>query len=885
MSLTSGTRLGRYEIVALLGAGGMGEVYRAHDTRLARTVAIKILRVDLGADDDLRERFRREAEAIAALKHPHVCVLYDVGRHEDIDFLVMEHLEGETLADRLRRGVLPLEETLRIGIEVAEALDAAHRHGFVHRDLKPGNVMLTADGAKILDFGLAKPMTPAAKTDSVAATRTAPLTVAGTLLGTLGYMSPEQLEGKPADARSDLFALGAILHEMATGRRAFDGSSQARLIAAILSEGPTRSPGDPPSPALFERIVTKALAKDPHERWQSAADLADALRWVADAEVNAPTIALPSSRRRASFALGAIALTALGLAVAFAWWRPALPTTPRGPVRLAVVPPAGTVFTPRDISGHAQFALAPDGSRIAFVAAPRGEHPRLWVRSLASGAASPLPGTEEANGPFWSPDGDAIAFFARGKLKAVKTDGVPPRDLTDVPADVTGGSWGAGGVLLFAAGSGDGLRQVPAEGGEAKVVTALDSSRHEISHRWPIFLPDGRRFLVFVGSSDPEHTGVYRGSLDAEERSLIMRTRFMVVYGSGHLLFDNGSHLTAQTFDAASGTLTGEAEPLGDRIAGSLGSRFLAVSAAENGALAYWLGQPEPTQLQWLDRTGRVVGEVGSPAEFVSLDLSRDGTQLATSRWAGVMPSGVVRVDLESGLLTRVTFSEESRFPIWSPDGQSLVYSTKLQLERKAANGAGDVSVLVPPARHWGIFPEDWSRDGRWVLFTVNLSDGWDIGAVDVATGEQRPIVDYPRHQLYPRLSPDGRWLAYSSDETGTFEVYVIPFAGGSGKWQVSSGGGSKPQWRADGSELYYVDATGGLIAIPVSGTEAFEAGQGRLLFTTRMPSILAPFRASYAVAPDGERFLVESRLPEADPSTISVVLDWQAALGSKSDG
>jgi Tol biopolymer transport system component len=365
-----------------------------------------------------------------------------------------------------------------------------------------------------------------------------------------------------------------------------------------------------------------------------------------------------------------------------------------------------------------------------------------------------------------------------------------------------------------------------------------------------------------------------------------MRSPFMVVYAAGHLLFDHGSHLAAQTFDAEAGTLTGEPVPLGDRIAGSPGSLFLAVSAAETGgALAYWTGQPEPTQLQWLDRTGRVVGEVGGPGDFMSVALSPDGTRLATSRWVGVMANDLVRIDLESGLSTQVTFSEPARFPIWSPDGQSLVYTTRLQIERKAASGAGDATVLVPPARHWGIFPEDWSKDGRSVLYTVNLSEGWDIGAVDVATGEQRPVVDAPGHQLYPRLSPDGRWLAYSSDETGTFEVYVIPFGGGGGKWQVSEGGGSRPQWHANGGELYYVDAAGGLIALPVGGVDAFEAGQANRLFMTRMPAILTPFRASYAVAPDGERFLVENRLPEADPSTITVVLDWQGALGSSTDG
>jgi serine/threonine protein kinase/Tol biopolymer transport system component len=899
LSIAPGTRLGRYEVVAPLGAGGMGEVYRARDTRLSRDVAIKVLRLDAAEDEHLRARFRHEAEAIAKLRHPHVCVLYDVGQEESLDFLVMEYLEGETLADRLRRGRLPLTETIRHGIEIASALDAAHRAGFVHRDLKPGNLMLTSGGVKILDFGLAKALPAVAAADPVAATRTGPLTVDGTILGTLGYMSPEQLEGRPADERSDLFALGAILFETATGRRAFEGPTQASLIASILaSERPSVIRADPLLPPLFGQIVDKCLAREPERRWRSAADLADALRWVEPSQSAGPAAsgahAAPTSsgvptvrsRPRSTWlALGGAALLAIGLALGRL-----LPATrderpAAGPLRLSIVPPSGTTFTPRDISSHAQFALSPDGSRVAFVAAPRGELPLLWVRSLASGAASPLPGTEEATGPFWSPDGDAIAFFARGKLKTVRTDGLPPRDLIEVAADVTGGSWGRTGVLIFPEGSGDGLQQVPADGGEARPVTALDPSRHEISHRWPEFLPDGRRFLFYVGTTKAETSGVYVGSLDDEGKTLVMRSPVKVVYGSKHLLFDQGSHLMAQPFDLAAGALTGEPTPLGDRATATAGSGFLPVSAAENGTLAYWIGRPEPTRLQWVDRTGRVEGEVGDAGEFIGLALSPDGTRLATTRRSALLANDVVRVDLDSGLETRVTFSDAARFPIWSPDGQSLVYSTKLQLERKAASGAGEVSVLVPPARHWGIFADDWSPDGRWVVYTVNLSDGWDIGAVDVTNGEQRLIVEARRHQLYPRLSPDGRWLAYTSDETGTFEVYVVPFPNGSGKWQISSSGGSKPLWRGDGRELYYVDAGGGVIAVPVSGADAFEVGPGRRLFSTRMPAILAPFRITYAVAPDGERFLIESLLPEADPSTISVILDWPSAIRSRAAG
>ena len=881
--LSAGTRLGRYEIVTPLGAGGMGEVYQARDMRLGRSVAIKVLRLDLAGDDGLRARFRREAESIAALKHPHVCVLYDVGEHEDLDFLVMEHCEGETLADRLRRGPMPLDDVIRCGIEIAEALAAAHRQSFVHRDLKPGNVMLTKTGAKVLDFGLAKPLAPPqALADSVAATRDQALTVEGTIVGTLGYMAPEVLEGRPADARSDLFALGAILWEMASGRRAFEASTQAGLIAAILTGEPGRTEtSDAPLPPLLERAVRKSLVKDPDRRWQSATDLADALRWVSDgvAEGPAPAAAAPRSRRWGWLAAGAL-LACVALAAVLATRPDAARTSRPTPMRLSIVPPPGTVFSARDISGHAQFALSPDGTRIAFVAGPLGQPGQIWVRPLESGGGAPLPGTEDASGPFWSPDGESLAFFARGKLKRITLDGAVVRELAEVSADVGTGSWGSEGLILFSGGAGEGFIGVSADGGPARPATSLNLERKEVGHRAPQFLPDGRRFLLYVGSALAESSGAHLGSLDAAGTTQLLTSAANAVYAEpGYLLFDHASHLTAQRFDLEAEALVGEPISLGDRVIGMGGSSFLPVSASDNGILAYWDGRSPPTELRWFDRTGRPLGTVDAPGAVFNPRLSPDGRQLVFSERNPAGDSDLWRIDLESGLASRLTFSGVARFATWSPDGRSLVYSDRLRLFRRAASGAGDDVPIEGLAGHWAIFPEDWSRDGRWLVCIAAMKTGWELTAVDLTSGESRLVREAPGSQIYPSLSPDGRWVAYTSDESGRWEVYVQPFPVGAGRWQVSSAGGSQPVWRGDGRELYYLDGQGSVIAVPVRSTEVFEVGRAERLFTSSPRSILAPYRWTFAVTPDGDRFLIQVPLPNADPSTITVILDWLAAL------
>ena len=871
----------------------MGEVYKARDTRLGRTVAIKVLREEVGGDSELRTRFRHEAEAIAALKHPHICVLYDVGESDGADFLVMEHLEGETLAHRLRRGPLPVGEALQYALEIASAVAVAHRHGFLHRDLKPGNVMLTATGAKVLDFGLAKALVPVETGGGTALpTKAAPLTIQGAILGTLGYMAPEQLEGRPADARSDIFALGAILYEMATSHKAFEGSSPAALIAAVLTCQPPMTALDEPAvPALYKRIVMKCLAKDPAQRWESAADLVDPLRWAGedathavartdDELVPAPGRLLLTRHRLAALAAGAIALTAILLLVASALRSRPAPAA-RGPLRLSIVAPPGTTFSPRDISGHAELALSPDGSRIAFVAARDGQRPQLWVRPLASGGAAPLPGTEDATGPFWSPDGRSIAFLARGKLKKVSADGSTAQDLADTAFTVTSGSWSRDGVILFTGGAGQELHRIRAEGGPVQQATTLDASREEVSHRWPQFLPDGRRYLMFVGSERKEWSGVYLGELDSNERKLVLPSGVNALYAEpGYLLFEQNGYLATQRFELEYGTLEGTPVVLPDRVLANHRAAFLALSVAANGALALWYGAPARTELVWLDRAGREVATLEREGQGLGLALSADGTRLAITQRVGAVDD-VWRIDLGSGLSSRVTFTGAARFPVWSPDGQSLVYSVGSKFHRQAASGAGEATVVAgSPTAKWALFPDDWSRDGRWLLFeTTSPLGGFDIGAVDLDNGVSSPLVDARANQVQARVSPGGEWLAYASDESGAWEVYVQPFPRGSGRWQVSKAGGSRPLWRGDGKELFYIDAQSELIAVPVRESDGFEAGAARALFPTTLPPMLAPFRGTYAATADGQRFLVERMLPGADPSAITLILDWPAAV------
>ena len=619
MSLTSGTKLGPYEIQSPLGAGGMGEVYKARDTRLDRTVAIKVLREHVASDPDLKQRFEREARTVAALNHPHICTLHDIGQQDGTDFLVMEYLEGETLAQRLTKGTLPLEQALRYAIEIVDALDKAHRKGITHRDLKPGNIMVTKAGTKLLDFGLAK-LKPAGAAPGVSAlpTQSAGLTAEGSILGTLQYIAPEQLEGKDADARTDIFAFGATVYEMVTGRKAFEGKSQASLIGAILEREPTAiSSLQPMSPPGLDRVVKKCLAKDPDGRWQTASDLHDELKWVAEGGSQAG-LAVPAavptrvqSRLAWGVAAGTTVLLAMALAVLYLNRAPVQTTT----VRFPVLTEGGV---------ECGFALSPDGRQLAFA-----DGGQLWIRPLDSLESRALPGTEEASFPFWSPDSRSLGFFTFTELRTIDPTGGPPQTVCAVPLGF-GGTWNQDDVIVFGR-RGGGLLRVPAAGGEPTPVTALDDTRQETAHWWPQFLPDGEH-LLFLATGEAEQDGIYVGSLESGVTpSLVLRTTLRARYAApGYILFGRGESLMAQPFDVERLALTGDPVRVVDGVQSLPRVRWFGFSASHQGELAYvGGGEGAASQLRWLDRSGADLGTVGAPGEYRDPVLSPDETKVA----------------------------------------------------------------------------------------------------------------------------------------------------------------------------------------------------------------------------------------------------------------
>jgi len=899
MPLAAGTRLGPYEILGPLGAGGMGEVYRARDTRLDRTVAIKILPLHVAGRADLRQRFEREARAVSSLNHPHICSLYDVGHQDGVSFLVMEYLEGETLAARLAKSALPVADALRYAVQIADALEQAHRHGVFHRDLKPGNVMLTKSGAKLLDFGLAKlkeaPVGQGVSPAELPTRTVQPLTADGTIVGTLQYMAPEQLEGKEADARTDIFAFGALLYEMVTARRAFQGKTQASLISAIMtSEPPPLATLQPMSPPALEHVVKKCLAKDPDDRWQSIRDLADELKWIAEggsqAGLPAPVVASRRSRERLGWMVAGIVLLSLIAALTLGVFR--LPQAPAGErvVRFSVPPSQGLTWRNSDFP-----VVSPDGERIVFGGQTADGKNPLWVHRLNSYDAQPLPGTEGGYGPFWSPDSRSIAFFAGRQLKKIDLAGGPPETLCELPRTGAGGTWGRKGVIVFALSSQSPLYQVGAAGGQFKAVTALDQSRKETSHRYPCFLPDGRHFLYLAqgvnrGLGDVrEDNAIYGGSLEGKQATRVLAASSNVAYApSGHLLFAQGQTLMAQPFDAKDLRLTGDLFPIAEQLAlvswNVSGALF---SVSENGVLCYRQGPTDLKQLTWFDRAGRRLGVVGEPGLYNSPALSPDARTVAVDRRDPLTNTrDIWLLDLTRGTSSRLTFDRADDFnALWSPDGSRIAFSSDRKghrdLYQKLASGAGGDELLLESGVDKGA--DDWSRDGRFIVFSV-MGEGVDpdVWALPIplekkaADRKPVPVVQSPGTQNQPRVSPDGRWLAYRSSESGRGEIYVQTFPPSGRKWQISTAGGSDTTWRGDAKELFYV-AGNKLMAVEVkAGPSSLEAGAPRTLFEA--PMVSEARRNRYVVTADGQRFLILTPLREA-PGTISVVLNWTAGL------
>jgi len=894
MSLTSGTKLGPYEIQDKLGAGGMGEVYRARDMRLDRTVAVKVLPSHLASNPDLKARFQREARAISALQHPHICVLHDVGSQDDVDYLVMEFLEGETLAERLRKGALPLDQFVKIGVQITGALDKAHRAGIVHRDLKPGNIMLTKSGAKLLDFGLAKPVTmtaagssnstpllSAALTISSPSPQNSPLTSAGSIVGTMQYMAPEQLQGKEADARTDIFAFGAVLYEMATGQRAFSGKSQLSVATAILENDPAPvSSVQPSMPAALDAIVTTCLAKDPEERFASAHDVSIALKWVAEASVAPVSPPADVGGRRPPlhktvWALAA-AILLLQAAILVSFWR--LRNQPQaGVVRSFLIPPDKA-----DPNGRAGYStMSPDGTRWALVAPDAAGASVLWVRPLDSLTAQALAGTEDALDPLWSPDSHSLAFFAQGKLKRVDASGGPTQTICDAPVG-RGGSWNQEGTILFKLAGSPTLLRVQAQGGTPVAASELDASQQEDSHNWPWFLPDGKHYIFLVHSSTPEHTGIALGSLDSKQHRFLFGNDSNAVYASGYLVFVSGGYLLAQKFDLGRLELVGEAVRIAEQVSASIHNFHGTFAVSQTGTLLYFRGAGGGSQLTLRDRSGKPLGVAGPPARYIWPRVSPDGKQLAVGIEDAAGKSDIWLLNFERGTRTRLTFdSGYAEDPTWAPDGTRIYYASRrsgqLHIYAKLANGAGtEETILNTPGL--AEIPIDISSDGRYLAY--QRTEGAQRGIwILPLFGDRKPfpLVQNNFVSVVPKFSPDGRFVAYLGTETGNYEVYITPFPGGGAKWQVSEHGGNVPVWRGDGRELYYQSGND-LVAVEVrEAGSGVELGNPKRLFS--ITPVTGPDGPYELLARDGSKFLINASPELSTPDPPVLITNWPEEL------
>jgi eukaryotic-like serine/threonine-protein kinase len=889
MTLAPGTKLGPYEIQSSLGAGGMGEVYRARDSRLDRSAAIKVLPSHLSDNPEAKQRFDREARAISSLNHPNICTLYDVGHQDGIDYLVMEFLEGETLADRLARGPLPPEQVLKYGIEICEGLERAHKTGVIHRDLKPGNIMLTKTGAKLMDFGLAKASTAAAPPSSSLTmtisgpSANQPLTAQGTLVGTFQYMSPEQIEGTEADARSDIFALGAVLYEMAAGKRAFNGKTQASIVAAVLaSEPPPIAVTQPMSPPAMDRVVKVCLAKDPDERFQTVHDLKLQLMWIAEggSQVGVP---VPVAKRRknrermliAAVVLGGL-LAAAGIASSVLFSRRA--ESLRRVVRAQIGAPEHYSFTGVNNGGHV--VISPDGSNIAFIA--EGESKQfLWVRPLHSTTAQTLAGTEGAIYPFWSPDSKFIGFFANGKLKKVEASGGVVQTLCDAPYG-RGGSWNRDGVILFTPGIHDVIYRVADGGGQPTAVTKVKKAGAYAGSRWPHFLPDGRHFLYMGAEGDEPRGKVYAASLDSPDAKLILEDNTNTAYANGYLFFTKDGNLVAQPFDPDHLTLSGNPVPVAPKVEYLEGKSMGNFSVSQNGVLVYRTDYSSPVRLAWLDRSGKQLATLGDQGHYVVGRLSPDGRTVVLTRQdsADASKTDLWLLEVQRGVLSRLTFHPaQAYFAAWSPDSSRLAvapFAAKVQI--MPANGSGTPVTISDElvAR-----VNDWSPDGHTILVSQqNSSTGMDVMSLPVSDKQQplTAVLNSAFDEISPRLSPDGRWLAYISNESGRGEVYVVPFPGRGGRWQISNngvsmGGVAGLAWSRDGKQLYFRDAAGGLMSVDAQpqGNE-FHAGLPRQIFSA--PGGVRPLDA----APDG-RILVMVQADQEVSPPITLVMNWDAEL------
>ena len=933
MSLDNGTKLGPYEILGPLGAGGMGEVYKARDTRLNRLVAIKILPPEWANDPAMKARFDHEAQTIASLNHPNICVLHDIGNEQGTAFLVMEYMEGETLAERLTRGALTLDEAMTVALAIGDALDKAHRRGVIHRDLKPGNVMLTTTGPKLLDFGLAKSQAalPAASN----------LTIPGMILGTMQYMAPEQFDGVEADRRTDIFAFGVLLHEMITGKKAFEGKSQVMLISAIATANPEPvSRVQPSAPPALDHIVKACLEKDPADRWQDMRDLTAELQWVADGgeEAAFSVEAAGNKSRRRWLILGALAISAVlvGALAAPAYLYFKGPRAPE-PVRFRI--PRNLTAEPTETQGSitttsfstfsaSDNAISPDGRTVVFRARPTGADPwMLWVRPVGALAPQKLAGTEDATQPFWSTDSQSIAFAIRGKLMRVQATGGAPQDICEAP-EFFGGAWNSDGKIVF--GSSTGLFVVPAEGGVPATLTTLGAA--ESGHFWPRFLPDGRHYLYFAQSTQAKSGGIFAGSLDSKDRTRISDVESNAVYtssttDSGFLVFHRDGAVYAQPFSAKKLALSGEPVRIAsDVIRGASGQGYFDVS--DDGVLIYYVntlggtggGQDTwPWRLSWVDRGAAEVQEVGPYGVYRGVEVSPDGKRVAVHRHDGA-GGDIWVIEQPPRAPTHITFDAkaDNSSPVWSPDGTKIAFSSqrngKWGLYQTRSDGSGAEELLIESELRKA--PMSWSPDGKrlvyWVQDPKTAGDLWVLPM----DGDKKPVVFLatPADETHAQISPDGKWIAFTSNLTNRREVWVRPFPSGLGQWQISPDastfGGDWPRWKRDGKEIYYHSITSSIqgiyattdeflgpifsVAVKITGT-ALEAASPQEVIRAMALRFSHPGGDyhTYDLSADGQRILVMQRVitndvqtgqfgPELPTPGLTVAMHWMSALKKK---
>jgi len=864
MAIQSGTHLGPYEIISAIGAGGMGEVYRARDPKLGRDVAIKVLPEAFARDTDRMARFQREAKVLASLSHPNIATIYGLEDSGSTRALVMELVEGPTLADRIKAGPIPVDEAVRIAKQIADALEYAHERGIIHRDLKPANVKVTNDDVvKVLDFGLAKALEgdPSSIEISTSPTISRMATQQGVLLGTAAYMSPEQAKAKSVDRRADIWAFGCVLYEMLAGKQAFTGETVTDTLASVIKEEPNWALLPVSTPIRVRVLLQRCLQKDPKQRLQAIGDARISLEEVLSGVAEPPSAVQEKQATLTEPMLFELLLRGLTI----------------GP-----------------------FALSPDGRYVAIASRGPDAILRLWIRPLNSLEARPLHGSESSVlvGPFfWSPDSRSIAFNADGKLKKIDVSGGPARTLCDVPGTVVGGSWSRDGVIIFGLSQGS-LMRISENGGSASPLTSLDPSNKELFHVQPTFLPDGRHFIYLRGTDNPENSGIYVGSLDAkpdeQDSKQLLSTRIGASYvpssgaGLGHLLFLRERTLMAQLFDTSRLKLVGESVPIAQGIGFVLTSGHFA--ASDNGVLIYSAGG-ELSQIAWFDQRGRQLGTVGEPSLYLTVTLSPDGTRAAVCRSDSQNPSlGLWLIDLSRGASTRFTFgSSLATVGIWSPDGTRIIFGSgpgaRYDLYQKAASGVRDEELLLESDEPK--LPTSWSRDGRFLLYckrdpVLRKSELWILPL----EGDKKPIpfVCTQFNNNDGQFSADGRWVAYTSDESGRNEVYIRTFSpdsggtasDGEGRWQISIGGGSEPRWPGDGKVLYYLGPDRKLMAVDIATSPVFRAGVPKALFQTPAWGSTS-FRQSWDVAPDGKRFFFVTLTAAATPFTV--VLNWSSLL------